>query len=75
MPGNGTVASSPVESSRHTVSVRSGVSRHESPEVVSSPNLIKPEPVPPELRYPESGELRIDNNLTERMLRGQAIGR
>jgi hypothetical protein len=27
------------------------------------------------LRYPESGELSIDNNLAERMLRAQAIGR
>jgi hypothetical protein len=26
-------------------------------------------------RYPERGELRIDNNLAERMLRAQAIGR
>src|SRR5262249_5650281 len=27
------------------------------------------------IRYPESGELSIDNNLAERMLRAQAIGR
>jgi transposase len=27
------------------------------------------------LRYPENGELSIDNNLAERMLRAQAIGR